>query len=183
MRSKVSAVVALALALVTVSVSAQSLGDVAKEEAARRKAVAKPGKTYTNESLKPVEPAETPAVKDAPAATPPAGASADKPAADQKPADGASKGEAYWKDRLQKERDTVSRGELFAESLQTRINALTTDFVNRDDPAQRAQIANDRDRALAELERVKKEIADHKKAIADIQEEGRKAGVPAAWLR
>ena len=57
------------------------------------------------------------------------------------------------------------------------------DFAGRDDPAQRAQIGSDREKALAELDRVKKEIQDNTKAIADIQEEGRKAGVPAGWLR
>jgi hypothetical protein len=67
--------------------------------------------------------------------------------------------------------------------LQSRINALTTDFSARSDPAQRAQIGNDRQKALTELDRVKKEIAANTKAIADIQEEARKAGVPAGWVR
>ena len=71
----------------------------------------------------------------------------------------------------------------FAEALQTRINALTADFTSRSDPAQRDRIFADRQKALAELDRVRKEIDDGKKAIADIQEEGRKAGVPAAWVR
>ena len=30
--------------------------------------------------------------------------------------------------------EEVSRNETFAEALQSRINALSTDFVNRDDP-------------------------------------------------
>ena len=60
---------------------------------------------------------------------------------------------------------------------------MTTDFAGRDDPAQRAKIGSDREKALAELDRVKKEIQDNTKAIADIQEEGRKAGAPAGWLR
>jgi len=55
--------------------------------------------------------------------------------------------------------------------------------VNRDDPAQRNVIAVDRQKALAELDRVKKEVAEHQKAITDTQEEGRRAGVPAGWLR
>ena len=60
---------------------------------------------------------------------------------------------------------------MFADSLQSRINALTTDFVNRDDPAQRAKIEADRKAALAELERVKKELDEQTKAIAAIEEE------------
>jgi hypothetical protein len=72
---------------------------------------------------------------------------------------------------------------MFLEALQSRINALTTDFVNRDDPAQRAVIEQDRKKALTELERVRREIADRTKAIADLEEQARKAGVPAGWLR
>lgn len=80
-------------------------------------------------------------------------------------------------------RTNIDRSKTFAEALQTRINALTADFSARSDPAQRNQIFADRQKALDELERVRKEIDEGTKAIADIQEEGRKAGVPAGWLR
>jgi uncharacterized protein (UPF0335 family) len=63
------------------------------------------------------------------------------------------------------------------------VNALTTDFVNRDDPAQRDQIAVERQKNLSELERVQKEIERLKKQVAEIEEEARRAGVPAGWLR
>jgi hypothetical protein len=69
------------------------------------------------------------------------------------------------------------------DSLQSRINALQTDFVNRDDPAQRAKIEGDRKAALAELERVKKELDENTKKITAIEDEARRAGVPAGWLR
>ena len=82
-----------------------------------------------------------------------------------------------WRERVKAERDALERAKMFADALQSRINALTTDFVNRDDPAQRNVIAADRDKALAEMDRVKKEIEQHTKAIADIQEEARRAGV------
>ena len=63
------------------------------------------------------------------------------------------------------------------------MNALSADFVNRDDPYQRAKIGEDRQKALAEMDRVKVEIAEQKKKIEDIEEEARKAGVPPGWLR
>ena len=90
---------------------------------------------------------------------------------------------AYWKGRIGAARAAVDRSKIFADALQSRINALTTDFTNRDDPAQRAQIELERQRAVAELDRVKNEIAAQTKAIADIEEEARKAGVPPGWLR
>ena len=84
---------------------------------------------------------------------------------------------------MQTARDARARAESFAEALQSRINALSADFVNRDDPAQRNVIAGDRQKALAELDRVKKEILQYTKDVADTQEEARRAGVPAGWVR
>ena len=77
----------------------------------------------------------------------------------------------------------MSRSQIFAESLQSRINALRTDFVNRDDPAQKAKLEGELNTALAELARVTKELDDQRKAITAIEEEARRAGVPPGWLR
>jgi len=99
------------------------------------------------------------------------------------PDEGAAKDEKYWRTRMTTARGNLQRQELFLEALQSRVNALTTDFVNRDDPAQRAQIAADRQKALGEMEAVRKEIDQAKKQIADLEEEARKAGVPPGWLR
>jgi len=187
MNARVGRFAAMAV-LVTTTASAQSLADVARREDARRKSIPSHGKLYTNDSLH-AEPAPAPAAA-APSAgdgaapvQPPSGSAAIP--AEQKPADqkDAKKNEAYWKDRLASERDGLGRAQTFADALQSRINALATDFVNRDDPAQRSVIAADREKALKELTRVKQEIQQHTKAIADIQEEGRRAGVPAGWLR
>jgi MoxR-like ATPase len=67
--------------------------------------------------------------------------------------------------------------------LQSRLNALATDIVNRDDPAQRSQLAIERLRALAELDHTRVAISEQVKAIADIEEDARKSGVPPGWLR
>jgi hypothetical protein len=55
--------------------------------------------------------------------------------------------------------------------------------VNRDDPAQRAVIERDRQKALAELGRLKTSVLETRKAIADLEEEARRAGVPPGWMR
>jgi hypothetical protein len=72
---------------------------------------------------------------------------------------------------------------VFLEALQSRVNALSADFVNRDDPYQRAKIGEDRQKALAEIDRVTREIEATKKSIDTIEEDARKAGVPPGWLR
>jgi hypothetical protein len=188
MTSRTLSIVVLAAVLGTSAVaSGQSLAEVAREEAARRAAVKSPGKLYTNESLKPAPqpepvqaaPAETtpPEATTAPAVTPaPAAKSADQ-------STDAKNDEATWRKRIATEREALDRSKMFADALQSRINALTTDFTNRDDPVQRQQIGADRQKALDELDRVKKEIADHTKAIATIQDDARKAGVPPGWVR
>jgi BMFP domain-containing protein YqiC len=80
-------------------------------------------------------------------------------------------------------RAVLARSRVLQDALQSRINALSTDFVSRDDPAQRAVIGLDRQRAVAELDRVKQETVEAQQAIANTQEEARKAGAPAGWVR
>jgi hypothetical protein len=79
--------------------------------------------------------------------------------------------------------DQVDQSSTYVDAIQTRINALSTDFVNRDDPAQRAVIERDRQKAIAELARLKQAILDGKKAITTLEDDARRAGVPPGWLR
>jgi hypothetical protein len=179
------------MVVMTVAASAQSLGDVARREAERRKVVPAAGKVYTGDTLKP-DPLSRPAASTPPgeeqaaaAAPSPSGAEgeASKPAAAPESPAAPQQDEKHWRDRIQAERDALQRAEMFSEALQSRINALSTDFASRDDPAQRSQIATDRQKALAEIDRVKQEIQQHTKNVATIQEEARRAGVPAGWVR
>lgn len=173
--------VALALTMAATA-SAQSLGDMAKKEAERRKAIKSSGKVLTGDSIRSV-PAPAPASVPSPA--PAAGGAATGSAAAEKPKPEVDRKtqELAWRQRIQAARDSLQRSQTFAEALQSRINGLTADFTARDDPAQRAVVANDRQKALAELDRVKNDIVQQTKAIADIQEEARRAGVPPGWLR
>jgi hypothetical protein len=208
--SVIAAVILSCVLATTIGLSAQ-LGKVAKKEAERRKTVT-PGKVYTNDSLSPApEPSSAPATSNVSSDAAPASdadkSADDKPAAD-KPADDKSatdkpaadadkaaakqvssdpeerkKEEAKWRERMKNEREALDRAKSYADALQIKINSLKTDFVNRDDPVQRAGIAAERDKSLAELERLKKEIADRNKAITAIQEEARRSGAPSGWVR
>lgn len=181
--------VVVAVFAIPLALSAQGLASVAKKEEERRKAVPS-GKIYKNGDLKsditssPPPPPAGNASPPAPATTaaaPGARAASAGPAQGSKP-DGV-KDEAYWRARITAARSALERSRIFADALQSRLNALTTDRINRDDPAQRAQLELEHQRAAAELDRVKKEIADQTKAIADIEEEARRANVPPGWLR
>ena len=156
-----------------------SLVELAQKEQERRKALkGTAAKVYSDKDLpKSGQPAPLSSV--APATPTPV--PDEKPPEQPKPDD--QKDENYWRNRMMQAREAQRRAEAFAEALQSRINALTTDVVNRDDPYQRAKIADDRQKALAELQRVTGEIEQAKKDIVDIEEEARKGGVPPGWIR
>ena len=186
---RLSIVALAALACGVSAISAQSLGDVARKEEQRRKAVKATGKVYTNRDLKPPLTQPAPATTTPPPASGttagPGGASetsAAKPPEQPAPTD-PKQTEQYWRDRIKAVTTALQREEMFLEALQTRINSLATDFVNRDDPAQQAVIATNRQKAIDEQDRVKTNIADLKQLLLDIEEEARQAGVPPGWLR
>lgn len=162
-------------------VSAQSLADVAKAEAARRKTVKPGAKVYTNEEL-----SGTPSTSPAPAqpVTPTTAKPADpaaKPEA-QKPVD-PTKTQQYWKDRATAIQQSLSRNKLLLEALQSQVNGMNAEFMNTDDPGQRDLLQARLQRATGELQRVQQDIEKQTKAAADLQEEARKLGVPAGWVR
>lgn len=174
------AAVATMLAL-PVAAAPQSLADVARKEEQRRKEQPKSGKIYTNATLRSDFTARTPPPEPAPA--PEATASDPAAAEPPPPASESKKDEAYWRGRVASAREQLERAESFRAALESQINGLTVDFVNRDDPAQRALVESNRTKAVAEHERVRRDIDAHKKAIAAIEDEARKAGVPPGWLR
>ena len=154
-----------------------SLGELALKEQERRKALKNAGKVLSNADLPKITTAPTPK-------TLPEGGAAAKPEAEQKPKPAEEeRDEAWWRQRMTALREELRRNEMFAEALQTRINSLTNDFAMRDDPYQRARIAEDRQKAISEMDRVKADMDLQKKKISDAEEEARRAGVPPGWLR
>jgi hypothetical protein len=162
---------------------AQSLAEVGKKEEERRDKVKQPSKSYTNKDLgappqvfaTPPTDAAKPA--DAAGATP-------APAAGDKPKDsGPAKDQKYWSGRKKELDAKLERDKVLADAMQSRINGLSADFAARADPVQRGIIERDRQRAVAELASLNKALKDDQKAIADFDEEARKASVPPGWLR
>lgn len=187
--SVVVAVLLLAAGGAVAPARAQSLADIAKKEEDRRKSVAGASKVYTNKDLSPVPPGSppppSPAAQAAPASPDAAKTAEDDGKGTSKEPSGKAvvKDQAYWAGRQKALQDALGRDQDYADAMQTRINSLTTDFVNRDDPAQRAVIETNRQKSLAELARLTKSVQDDKKALADFLEEARRAGIPPGWLR
>lgn len=163
----------------------QSLAAVARKEETRRKQLKQASRVITNKDLRQSEGAPPPPPPPAAAPAPaPDGAGPATPADAQEDEDQQrAKDEQAWRAKMADARLALERSQMYADALQSKINALWTDFTARDDPAQRAQLELERKRAIAEQERVKGEIEAQKKAIADLEEEARRAGIPPGWLR
>ncbi len=171
--------------------AAQPLAEIARREEARRAAIRKPSRVITNKDLRPVDrweaPSPSPASPGQDAAVPASPEAAPgQPAApeeqEQEEADPEAQ-EREWRQKMSDAKTALERSQMYHEALQSRINALWAEFTAKDDPAQRAVVELERRKAMAEQERVKQEVEQRTKAIADLEEEARRAGVPPGWLR
>jgi hypothetical protein len=114
---------------------------------------------------------------------PPAAVADDIPASAPGDSWPAVSDEAGWRARAAAARAALETDQLLAEAMQSRINALTRDVSARDDPAQRAELERQRIRALAEQDRLIKQVQADKDAIAALAEAARKRDVPPGWIR
>jgi hypothetical protein len=170
---------ALALTAGASSGFAQSLADVARKEEARRQAIKEPAKTWTNKDLGAGGDVVVPPT---PAPDASSSSSTTSESTDPKSKEPV-RDQAYWSGKMKGLRANLDRDETLLAALESRINALNTDFVNRDDPAQRSQVEINRKKALAEQASLKQQVDADKKAISDLEEEARRANAPAGWLR
>ena len=183
--------VPLVLALLpTAAATAQSIVEVARQERLRREELARqagpdaaPPRVYTDADLvysgrltMRVDDAETDAPEEPGAAE--TGSEAPPPAEAEAAGD-----EQRWRNRMAEARQALEEAERRAAELQTRVNRLWADFTGRDDPAQRAAIEQERQAALAELEETRAEADELARAVDDLRDEARRAGVPPGWLR
>ena len=173
--------------------SKPSLATIAREESERRKTTKEAKKVITAKDLP--ESAQRPATASpsqgsgesaAQAPAEGAGAASDPTAkpgqkADVPAADGAN-GETYWRNRMTVARENLKRTQVIYDALQARLGGLTADY-NQSDLFERNKYLDARQNTAEESERIKREIEQLKKQIADTEEEARKAGVPPGWLR
>ena len=172
------------------TLGAQSLAEVARQEEARRKEIRQPAKVYTNKDLANVPPPAAPAAAPAPSEKPatPAAADAKDDAKAPPPAQDAKDQGACQRSGVLVGADAgllaqLDRDQTYADAMQTRINALTADFTR----ARRSGAARgDRPRSPESDRRARSPEAgdsSDQKAIADLEEEARRAAVPPGWLR
>ena len=168
----------LAVLVVWLAAPPTGLADVARREALRRALVGPSVASFSTSEL-PLTPPRA-AVSGMPAARP---AAAPPPPATAAPPGEPARDEAWWRNRMAAARATLERNEVLADAVQSRINALQTDVVNIDDPAQQALARQNLGKALGELERLQKLIEEGRKDIGQIQDEARRQRVPPGWIR
>ncbi len=158
-----------------------TLGEASFRESVRRHHTSASTRRVTDASLGPapvrIVLPPTPPVADAAAVAEATSAGTDK--AKTEPVKDA----AWWQKRMTTARDAVARDRLLVAALESRVASLANDIASRDDPEQRAVLITARQQALAELDRLTLQINDGVAAITAIQDEARKAGVPAGWVR
>jgi hypothetical protein len=189
MKIKTTVWVLAGVSVFSAAAGAQSLADIARKEAERRKAITTPAKVYTDSDLRMVTP-PTPPDSPPPDPAKPAEAEA-KPAetagAAAAPAKAAEPsvdlGEQYWRTLMGDARAALGRSTSYLEALEQRVKTVTTDFYAREDPAERSVLAAQRSRALDDVKRLKQDMAEQEKAIAKIEADARKANVPPGWIR
>lgn len=152
-----------------------SIGDAARREALRRQATPASTASFTN--IGQPEPVPPPSV-----VAPPETVVAEPPTPTATTTE-ERHDEKWWRARITAARTALERSQILADAMQSRINALQTDVVNRDDPFQQAQLRRQLGQALGELERLKDQIEADKKTITDIQEDARRKDIPPGWIR
>ena len=169
-----------------------SLADAARREALRRELMPKAVRSLTNRDVDSVPPRPLPVVAlpvpdvstaKPTAAAPDAAAKGETGKADATGKAGETRDEAWWRTRMTTAVQAQDHDRLLAGALQSRINSLTNDWSARDDPAQRQQLWEERERTIAELKNLQEQLAADQKTIEQIEEDARTEGVPAGWLR
>ncbi len=93
------------------------------------------------------------------------------------------KDEAHWKGRMQAAQSALDTDQIHLDAMTARVHSLSADFDASHSISERAVLRQNREEAETEVTHLKAAVkADHK-AIVTIEEEARRIGVPAGWLR
>ncbi len=197
MRLTILLAAVLALLLGAPSASrAQSLGDVAKKEQEKQekkkeeKSGKPPAKVYTEEDLKKARESESGAVTVLPEngnlASGAASSGDDEVVSGEgRPPGGRRRTEAYWRDRATRARDAVNEADAKVKDLEARVVALRNDMnpVNTQDPNRLQTRDRDLREAIDSLDAARRDADAARKAVADLEEEARRAGALPGWVR
>lgn len=180
------------LAATTTDVSAQSLAGLAKkaqENSAKTGKETQGAKAYSNGDLKeapppeaaPVKPSDPASVKETQDAT--KSETSSNASSKNEKSDDAKK-EAYWRGRTAPIKARLAEHQARFEEADRRVGALTAEVsgigvLN----TRRGGVESERQRLITEREKLRSDLVADRKALSDVQEEGRRAGALPGWLR
>lgn len=193
------------LACAASAARAQSLGELARQEEARRQAVSVPARAFTSKDVRAVPtpaPAAAPtsaapdtaaqpeaqtaapasAAADATEPTPPAAPPQEPAPAEALPSSVASD-ETHWRTLHAEARARLERTEAALRAFEQQYEALAARFVALGDASQRAQVIADMEKAQAEIGRLQQEYVAQSQQLTAVEEQARRAGVPPGWIR
>jgi predicted RNase H-like nuclease (RuvC/YqgF family) len=185
----------LLTALVTGVMAAQeqSLADAARQHKQQKEGKPVATKVFTNDNLPSTETISTvgeptsDATPDANAATDPAAAAdASKTGPDGKPIDPIKEQKKTWEDwheKIQKQKAAVEQLQKDNEEIEKQYRLTLSNYYNSANQRinDGAQITKEDTAYREQMEQKKKAIEDGKQKIDDLQEEARRAGVPAGF--
>jgi len=197
------AVVGLILTLVASLATAQSLGDVARQERQKRaKETKKPVKVVTNEDFPapaeepkpatplseseaaPPESAEQPAAQptEQPAAQTATEEAAPPPAEEQKPED-KQKTRDYWRGRFRAAKQRIADAEELQRLAEDELSLLQIQQARELSPDAQADLEARVKAKKAELETRRATTAKARKALEDLEKEFKDSGAPEEWSK
>ena len=159
----------------------------AREEKQKKDAL-KPKKVYTDDDIKPATP-DKPAVQNATASGATEAAASGTQAADtKKPEDATEKedpnGEKAWRKRFSEQHNKIAKAEKELDILQRELEKSSVQYYA--DPTKAMKEQNSRAEVndkTAKIEAKKKEIAQLKQQLDDMEADLRKAGGDPGWAR
>jgi hypothetical protein len=155
----------------SVPLVAQSLVDVARKEADRRKAAAT-GRVLTNDDVRSARPLTTAAATPGGEEAPGSASNADDAGRAEAPEAEAAEDRAKLREHLQLQ---ISRDQLAIEALQSRLNGVAYQIEQVTDADMRALLERERSQASASLDSLRADIESKEQALRSF-EPG--AGVP-----
>jgi hypothetical protein len=197
------AAVGLILMLMASLATAQSLGDVARQERQKRaKETKKPVKVVTNEDFPapaeepkpatplseseatPPESAEQPAAQptEQPAAQTATEEAAPPPAEEQKPED-KQKTRDYWQGRFRAAKQRIADAEELQRLAEDELSLLQIQQARELSPDAQADLEARVKAKKAELETRRATTAKARKALEDLEKEFKDSGTPADWSK
>jgi hypothetical protein len=185
--------IGVALALVGAAVTAQDLGELARQEEKRRqekRAPATPPKSYTNDDLRKPDEAASPAPPKAGAARKQAATPAPPPPPEPPPpapvdtrSTAEQLDEGSWRERAAQRRAAVKGLEEQVKELDAEAGRLLWQSLQSTDTNEIMALRAQQQEVLTSLEAARKALVEAKAAVEALEAEAARAGAPLGWVR